>query len=107
MFVTSFEDGQIHRVDMGGSVTSTFDPFAADDATPGYAPLGERLWGVGVHASRVYFGRWVEDFSRRDATGSNEVWPVAAWRAGVPSAQDVLRAKLLSVGFNNGANDVT
>ena len=45
LYVTNHEDGRIYRLDLSGMVLDTFDPFAADDGLPGFAPLGERLWG--------------------------------------------------------------
>lgn len=76
-FVTNHEDGKIYRLDSGGNVLSTFDHGTPDDGTSGYAPLGERLWGVTVHGGRVYYSVWREDFGRPSATEVNEVWSIA------------------------------
>ncbi len=94
-FVTNFHDGRIYRLDSTGALQGApadqFDPFAPADPTSnvnGFAPLGERLWGVAVHRAerRVYFGRWVEDL-HKEACGilpaappadpdRNQVWSV-------------------------------
>lgn len=57
-FVTNDEDGTIYRIDNTGSVLSTFDPMGADDGTAGFAPRGERLWGIGLINGRVYYSVW-------------------------------------------------
>ena len=65
-FVTDHEDGKLYRIDRAGVVHQMFDPFLPDDGRPGFAPLGERLWGVGVFESRVYFAVWSEDALRHN-----------------------------------------
>jgi len=94
LFVTNFEDGRIYRLplpeeescDCAGFACETpnegpfdaFDPFGADDGMPGFAPLGERLWGVGVQPGRVYFGRWNENGHLAGVSSGvlNEIWSV-------------------------------
>ncbi len=78
-FVTNHEDGKIYRLNSAGAIVNTFDPFGADPGTPGFAPLGERLWGVQYNPDdgRLYFGRWIEHETAVDATNNNEVWSVA------------------------------
>src|SRR4029079_2455733 len=54
-----------------------FTPYSAANSTPnGYAPLGERLFGIGYNPAqnRVYFGRWSSDNKPGPA---NSVWSVA------------------------------
>jgi hypothetical protein len=66
-FVTDEEDGKIYRVKAAttngptATIQESFDPSLPDDGTPGYAPLGERLWGVQWHAGRVYYGVWSQN----------------------------------------------
>jgi len=72
-FVTNHEDGRIYRIDMTGTLLSIFDPFDPDDGIPGFAPLGERLWGIGVYQDRLYFAVWLRDSGR-----PNTAWPAAA-----------------------------
>ncbi|MBS1705130.1 MAG: hypothetical protein JST40_04595 [Armatimonadetes bacterium] len=94
-FVTNHEDGKIYRLEgmssshsqAPGTVLSTYDPFNPDpqvggQSANGFAPLGERLWGIQWHHGRVYFGRWSEDSTRPSATASNEVWSVGLLAAG-------------------------
>lgn len=78
-FVTNFEDGKIYRLNAAGTTLSTFDHAVADNGSPGYAPLGERLWAVEVHNGRVYYGVWSEDsgFGRYSTTTFNSIWSVA------------------------------
>jgi len=75
-YITNFEDGKIYRVSFAGAIIDSFDPFGPDDGTSGYAPLGERLWGIQVNRNdgRLYFGRWNEDHGRPGP--ANEVWSV-------------------------------
>lgn len=77
LFVTNFADGKIYRIDMLGNVLSTFDHGTPDDPTTGIAPLGDRPWGITVHAGRVWYGLWTEDSGRPSATASNEIWSIA------------------------------
>src|SRR6185369_12764675 len=44
---------------------------------PGFAPLGERLWGVGTYLNRVYYSVWTVDQGRTSATLSNSIWSIA------------------------------
>lgn len=61
IFVTNFEDGTIYRLSQAGAVLDSYDPLDPDDGRPGLAPLGERLWGVGVYKDRLYYSVWGEE----------------------------------------------
>lgn len=78
-FVTNFEDGKIYRLNMNGNTTGTHDPYRPDDGTVGFPVRGERLWGVAVHANRVWYSVWWSDYlgsqSRTDSL--NEIRSVA------------------------------
>lgn len=63
LFVTNFEDGMIYRLAMDGTVLDTYDPFGDDDGVGGFAPKGERIWGIQVFDCHLYFGTWSEDYS--------------------------------------------
>ncbi|MCP3914015.1 MAG: hypothetical protein GY711_00485 [bacterium] len=76
-FVTNHEDGKIYRLDTAGTILSTFDHGVPDDGSAGFAPLGERLWGVAVHDGRVWFGVWNEDSGTPNPVVTNEIWSVA------------------------------
>jgi PKD repeat protein len=74
LLVTNLEDGKIYRLDPStGAVLGTpFDPMGADAGTPGFAPLGERIWGIGAtqNASgivEIYYGVWANDMRNRYA----------------------------------------
>lgn len=77
-FVTNLEDGKIYRLDMSGTVISTFDHGVPDNGAPGFAPLGERLWAVKMHNGRVYYSVWKEDCGHHNPNPvvKNEVWSV-------------------------------
>ncbi len=76
-FVTNLEDGKIYRIKANGvngttgSVVDTFDPLQPDNGLPGWAWIGERLWGVQVHAGRVYYSVWALD--QTSGNTSNEI----------------------------------
>lgn len=87
-FVTNEDDGRIYRLDINGTVTGTFDHATGIVTTsgaaepgdaPGFAPLGERLWGVQVHNGRVYYAVWKEDCGNKSANLAvkNEIWSIA------------------------------
>jgi hypothetical protein len=76
IFVTNEEDGKIYRLDMNGVVVSAYDHGAPDNGAPGFAPLGERLWGVQVHNNRVYYSVVKEDCGHANSAINNEVWSV-------------------------------
>ncbi len=87
-FVTDFYDGKVHRISSAGLLLGSYDPFQAFGSyanTPGgFAPLGERLWGVGTFEGRLYFARWNRDSISGPA---NEVWSIALAPFGVPVGQ--------------------
>jgi len=85
-FVSNFEDGRIYRLDNAGACLGTFDhatttisascaPEGGD--VPGFAPLGERVWGLQVHNNRLYYGVWQEDFSNASPAYTNTIWSIA------------------------------
>jgi hypothetical protein len=110
-FVTNFEDGRIYRLDMTGTCLSTFDHAtgliggcAADPNDPaGFAPLGQRPWGVNVWNNRLYYGLWVEDSGRPSATASNEVWSIGL-SGGDFSGTAQLEITLPVLGTNDYSN---
>ena len=77
-YVSNHEDGKIYRLNFAGAIIDTFDPFGPDDGTAGFAPLSERIWGLQVSPvdGRLYFGTWLEDSGRLDATNNNRVYAV-------------------------------
>jgi len=96
-YVTNHEDGKIYVLSSAGLlVGAPYDPFGADDVTPGFCPLGERLWGIEVknepnpNDRRLYFGRWTEDVGRPG--NPNEVWSL-----GLNAAGDIVGPETLEV----------
>lgn len=85
LFVTDFHDGKVHRIGTNCQYLDAYDPFqpfgSYANTAGGFAPLGERLWGVGVFQARLYFARW----SRDQLGGSpNEVWSIPLDPTGKP-----------------------
>ncbi|MBI4718763.1 MAG: hypothetical protein HY763_13230 [Planctomycetes bacterium] len=74
-FVTNFEDGKIYRINAAGTVVSSYDHGVPDGGSAGFAPLGDRPWGVHVYRGRVYYGIWTEDI-RVDSLANNTVWSI-------------------------------
>ncbi|MEO5616742.1 MAG: SdrD B-like domain-containing protein, partial [Candidatus Eisenbacteria bacterium] len=85
-FVTNLEDGKIYRIKpvgvngTTGTVVGTFDPLLPDNGAPGWAPPGQRLWGVQWHGNRVYYSVWAVDAF--EGTGPNEIRSVGLLPAG-------------------------
>lgn len=81
-FATNFEDGKIYRIDYSGNILDSFDPFTVDNGLNGFAPLGERLWGIGIFNDTIYFSRFVEHVSKgktgvnQNSVKHNEIWSV-------------------------------
>lgn len=84
-FVTNQSDGRIYRIDASGNVLDRFDPqFLAHPSPcnpgvlPGFAPLGQRLWGIGYNQvdGKLYFARWVEDKGRICPTANNQIFSI-------------------------------
>lgn len=73
LFVTNLEDGRIYRIDATtGLVKSIFDPFSLDVPASGIAPVGERLWGIGILTTN---GNTSVYFARTEAT-LNSIWSI-------------------------------
>ena len=85
LFVTNMEDGKIYRLSLTGSILDSFDPLTTDNGAPGYAPLGERLWGIAYNRAenRVYYSVWKQDFG---TTTENELRSVGLNTAGALAA---------------------
>ena len=87
-FVTNMEDGKIYRIKAIGvngptaTVLQQFDPMTPDNGLAGFAPLGERLWGIQVHGDRVFYSVWAEDQGAHTVTAMNEIRSVQMTAAG-------------------------
>jgi hypothetical protein len=86
LFCTNFEDGRIYRIQIvpsgttvTGNISEVFDPIGTTDITAGYAPLGDRVWGIGVtrdpvtNTVRVYYGVWVEHTTSANPSAPNRI----------------------------------
>jgi hypothetical protein len=109
-FVTNMDDGRIYRLNMSGVVEQTFDhatksvtnsgaPEVGD--APGFAPLGQRIWGVQVHNGRVYYSVWWSDCAHTNAANHNQIYSVGLDLNGDFDGAD--RRFELDVPFMNGA----
>lgn len=79
LLVTNFEDGRIYRIDPTGtgSVIDYFDPYG-DNGLPGFAPIGERPWGIDVTQNaageiEVYYAVWAVDKLRYGGGAYNSI----------------------------------
>ncbi len=116
LFVTNFEDGKIYRIDASGATTGTilsdYDPFSPDDGVSGFAPLGERLWGIGVFQNRVYYSVWTEDEGRisSGAGVDNRIYsialdPVTGDFMGLPVCE--INMPEYGAGYSNPVSDIS
>ena len=60
LYASNLEDGKIYCINLTGVVDYAFDPFAADNGISGIAPIGERIFAVGVNneydgTTRLYY----------------------------------------------------
>ncbi len=109
LFATNIEDGKIYRISSAGVILSVFDPFSPDGGTSGPAPLGERLWGIGVSGTRLYFSRWNEDCGNPSNVSANEIWMVNLNGAGDFSGSATLQISvptLPSAIHSNPVSDI-
>ena len=81
LWVSNFHDGQLYRLSTSGTILGQYDPLTIGQSqVGGWAPLGERPWGVNVHCQvvsppsgcRVYFSIWSQDM-RNPQAGPNTV----------------------------------
>ncbi len=75
IYSSNFEDGKIYRFDVNGTQQQAWDPFPSTINTPGFAQLGERVWGLRVYTPReLYFSVWLRD-QMRPTTPWPSSWP--------------------------------
>ncbi len=58
-------------------------------AQTGFTPFGRRVWGLQVHAGRLYYSLWNTDQGRLVPNAHNEIWSVAMTGSGAFDASDV------------------
>jgi len=114
LFATNEEDGRIYSIRDNGSgngvVHDYFDPFLPnDDGSSGFAPLGERLWGIGAYGNdgsnvKIYFSVWVSDVSRHN--GQNKIYSISLDNNGEFILNSVHLEISLPLNGNNYSNPV-
>lgn len=114
-FVTNLEDGKIYRIQpvgvngTTGTVVETFDPLAPDNGLPGFAPVGQRLWGIQWHSNRVYYSVWAVDPS--EGTAPNEIRSVALLPSGAfnpgTDQHELFLPLLAGVSFSTPVADIS
>lgn len=86
LYVTDFHDGKVHRLTTSGQTLGAYDPFQQfgtySNTSGGFAPLGERLWGVGVFRDRLYFALWGTDLG--SSVTPNGIFSIALDAFGAP-----------------------
>ncbi len=121
-YISNFENGSIHILDRNGTQVGLYDPAASDtankrqmildDGAPGFAPLGERIWGIAynINESRLYYSLWVEMSFIGDSTTANVIRSVAINRTtGMPvPATDRHEITLpeFRAGWSNPVSDI-
>ncbi len=80
IYVTNLEDGMIYPMDANtGAVQSPFDHGLADSGLPGFAPLGDRIFGIGYNhvEHRIYYSVWkMDNLNQTQAGVFNEIWSI-------------------------------
>ncbi len=86
-FVSSFEDGQIYRIDHdSGAILGSFDHGAPWSGNPGPVALGDRPFGLEVNGEQLYYALWNEDMFNASTLTQNEIWSVRLDGVGMPVA---------------------
>jgi hypothetical protein len=78
LYVSNFEDGAIYKVlPSTGAYSKVYDPVlvAPDNGLAGFAPLGERIWGIGITTNssgelEFYYSVWATDKRNGSLTSS-------------------------------------
>jgi len=114
-FVTDHEDGRIYRIKTASSnaptatIQESFDPLAPDNGAVGFAPLGERLWGVQWHAGRVYYSVWGQNCNETSGP-PNSILSVALDGSGAfvpPSDQIEIVLPPFTANYSNPVSDIS
>lgn len=114
-FVTDHEDGKIYRIKTAtpnaatATIQESFDPLNPDDGLTGFAPLGERLWGVQWHNNRVYYSVWSQNCNETSGP-PNDIRSVALDGLGAfQSGSDQLELTLppFTANYSNPVSDIS
>ncbi|MEO8666444.1 MAG: hypothetical protein ABI462_13215, partial [Ignavibacteria bacterium] len=121
LLATNMEDGRIYIIrdnTLGRGIVFNFYDFDLpnNDNDPGFAPMGQRLWGIGSYGTnkndvRVYFGRWRFDKARPNTANQyNEIWSIALNTVGdfVPTTvkKEIEIPKLPDSTYSNPVSDI-
>lgn len=108
LFVSSFEDGLIYRIDHAtGAILDTFDHGTPYAGNAGPTPLGDRPWAVEVHGERLYYSMWNENLYEGSSSVANEIWSVPLNLFGAPVAgQEQLEISLPAYPGENWSSPV-
>ncbi len=120
LFVTNLEDGVIYSINaLTGIIDGFYDPtvpanplgtsnpaMVADNGTLGFAPLGERIWGIGYNAveKRLYYAVWMEDLSGGAATTKNIIRSIGLTATGAFNAASDDKPEILLPDFSTSNN---
>ncbi|MEZ4910429.1 MAG: HYR domain-containing protein [Saprospiraceae bacterium] len=100
LFASNFEDGKIYKIDPAtGSIVFVYDPrfgdassSGLDNGSSGFAPLGQRPWGLGVvdedGTIKLYYSLWNADLRHNVSSNTrvNQIWSVSLDGSGNPIA---------------------
>ncbi|MEM6377742.1 MAG: hypothetical protein AAF705_05995, partial [Bacteroidota bacterium] len=94
IYVSNFEDGKIYQLDTLGKTLNVFDPMGQDDGAPGFAPRGERVWGMYVFGTSrddaiLYYGTWGEDFGTQVTDNTIRSVKLDAFGAFIPNTDQL------------------
>lgn len=111
LFVTNMEDGKIYRISVTGTILSTYDPFAPDNGAAGFAPQGEKLWGVAIYNGKLFFSRWNTDMGQVSGN-HNEIYsisidPNTGNLTGTPTLEITLPYLTGGLGFSSPVSSIT
>jgi len=78
IYVSNLEDGIIYGLDADTGVVHTQYDYGSVDVTNGFAPLGDRVYGVGYNhvEQRIYFSLWNIDLSNPNPGVFNQIWSI-------------------------------
>lgn len=115
VYVSNLEDGKIYVLDAntGAQTGTAFDHAFPDNGAAGFAPLGERIFGVGYNhvENRVYYGVWNLDMTTGPIAGVyNEIWSIGLNQNGTfsgPATYEFALPYLATAAYSNPPADIS
>jgi hypothetical protein len=110
LFVTNFEDGKIYRINVStGLIDDVYDPLSLDNGVVGYAPLGERPWGIAYNKNenRLYYGVWVKSIYDANTSTKNTIRSVALNSNGQMIGNDRLEIEIDNYHSNKSSGAIS